>query len=125
MKKVVFASTVFPFPIDNGKKLVIWGILKYLIERYGAKQVTYVLLGSENVASSITDLPCKCVVLGKPSTLRRLRNILWFTLVRRSKSIQELMIYSEELGRTLRAIIAGIGPDLVICDTFRVGQFLE
>jgi len=125
MKKVVFASTVFPLPIDNGKKLVIWGILKYLIELYGAEQVTYVLLGSENKASSITRLPCKCVVLGKPSTLYRVRNILWYALVRRSKSIQELMIYSQELGRTLHAIIAGIGPDLVVCDTFRTGQFLE
>jgi glycosyltransferase involved in cell wall biosynthesis len=125
MKKVVFVSTVFPFPTDNGKKLVVSGILKYLFERHGAEQVTYILLGSEAKDLSIKNFPCRCFALGKPSVLYRLRNILWLALIKRAKSIQELMLYSPKLGRALHNIVADIGPDLVICDTFRVGQFFE
>ena len=125
MSKVVFVSTVFPFPADFGKKLVVGGILKYLILRYGAEQVTYVLLGSENKSSSIPDFPCRYLALGKPSSWQRLRNILWFSLVRRSKSIQESMLHSPEVERVLRDTVAASGPDLVVCETLRTGQFFE
>jgi glycosyltransferase involved in cell wall biosynthesis len=125
MKRVLFISTVFPFPVDSGKSAVVWGILKYLIEKHGAEQVTYVLLGRNGEAFSVTDFPCRYLTLEKPSTLRRLWNIFWFILVRRSKSIQELMIYSPKLDSKLHTIVAEINPDLVICDTFRVGQFFE
>src|SRR5919199_2402441 len=118
MKKVVFVSTVFPFPTDDGKKLVVSGILKYLIERYGAGQVTYILLGSEAEDLSIKNFPCRCFALGQPRVLYRLRNILWLALIKRAKSIQELILYSPKLGRALHNIVADIGPDLVICDTF-------
>ena len=125
MKKVLFIGTVVPFPVDSGKRAVVWGILKYLIEKHGTEQVTYVLLGSYGEAFSITDFPCRYLALAKPSTLRRLWNIFWFILVRRSKSIQELMIYSPKLDSKLHTIVAEIKPDLVICDTFRAGQFFE
>lgn len=126
MKKVLFVSTVFPFPVDNGKRTVVWGILKYLIEKHGADQITYMLLGSSgDEASSTKDFPCRYLVLEKPSTLRRLWNILWFALVKRSKSIQESILYSAKIGREVRAVVAEIGPDVVICDTFRAGQFFE
>jgi hypothetical protein len=97
MKKVLFIGTVVPFPVDSGKRAVVWGILKYLIEKHGAEQVTYVVLRRYGGAFSITDLPCEYLALEKPSTLRRLWNIFWLTLIRRSKSIQELMIYSPNL----------------------------
>ena len=125
MKRIVFVSTIFPFPVDNGKRMVVWGILKYLIKKHGAEQVTYVLLGRDGGTFSVTDFPCQYLALEKPKVLRRLWNIFWFTLVGRSKSIQELMLYSPKLGRELRTMVAEINPDLVVCDTFRAGQFFE
>jgi hypothetical protein len=58
MKEGLFISAVFPFPVDSGKRSVVWGILNYLIEKHGAEQVTYVLLGHYGEAFSITDFPC-------------------------------------------------------------------
>ena len=124
--KVVFVSAILPFPVDAGKKVVVSGILSYLVGRYGSGNVTYVLLGgSTTEALQRADMPCKCVVFGQPGSLYRLWNTLWFALVKRTKSIQESMLYSARLGRDLRATLDEIGPDLVICDTFRTGQFFE
>jgi glycosyltransferase involved in cell wall biosynthesis len=126
MKKMVFISTVFPFPVDTGKKVVLSGILKYLWERYGADRVTYILLGNPNdQGCSEKAMPCESLVVRRPSILARFWSVLWFVLAKRSKSIQESMLYSAKLGRELRALVASLDPALVICDTFRVGQFFE
>ena len=125
VKKVVFVSTVFPFPADYGKKVVVSGILKYLVERYGAEQVTYILLGSLDERSPKESMPCEYIALKRPSALYQLWNVSSFVLLKRAKSIQEVMLYSAELGRELRAIVARISPNLIICDTFRTGQFFE
>ena len=126
MTKVVFVSAVLPFPVDAGKKVVVSGILSYLVERYGAKNITYILLGgaTEEMLQK-ADMPCECVVFEQPGLLYRLWNVLWRAAITRAKSIQESMLYSPKLGKNLQATVAEIDPDLIICDTFRTGQFFE
>lgn len=126
VKKVVFVSTILPFPVDAGKKVVVSGILNYLVGRYGAENVTYVLLdSSEDGLPGKAAMPCEYIVLKQPSLPHRLWNLLWSVAIKRVKSIQESMLFSEGLGRDLRAVVGGIDPDLIVCDTFRVGQFFE
>jgi glycosyltransferase involved in cell wall biosynthesis len=126
MAKVVFISAVLPYPVDAGKKVVVSGILSYLVERYGVKSVTYILLGgATDEMLQKADMPCECVVFEQPGLLYRLWNVLWCAAIRRAKSIQESMLYSPKLGKDLQATVAKIDPDLIICDTFRTGQFFE
>ena len=126
MTKVVFVSAVLPYPVDAGKKVVVSGILSYLVGRYGAKNVVYILLGgATDEVLQKADMPCECVVFGQPDFLHRLWNVLWHVTVKKAKSIQESMLYSPRLGQDLRAAVARVGPDLIICDTFRTGQFFE
>ena len=126
MTKVVFVSAILPYPVDAGKKVVVSGILSYLVERYGSDNVTYVLLGgSTTEALQKAAMPCKYFVFRQPKLVARLWNTLWFAIVKRTKSIQESMLYSVQLGQNLRTALDKIGPDLVVCDTFRTGQFFE
>jgi glycosyltransferase involved in cell wall biosynthesis len=124
--KIAFISTVLPFPVDTGKRVVLSGILKYLCERYGAGRVTYILLGNpKDQRYSGKAMPCELLVAKRPGILAQLWSVIWFVLAKRSKSIQESMLYSARLGRELRALVGSLDPALVICDTFRVGQFFE
>ena len=126
MKKIVFISTILPFPVDTGKRVVLSGILKYLCERYGADRVTYVLLGNPKDRGSLrTAMPCELLIVKRPSILAQSWSVLWFVFAKREKTIQEAMLYSAGLGRKIRALVGGLGPTLVVCDTFRVGQFFE
>ena len=125
-EQVVFVSTIYPYPADWGKKVVLSGMLRYLSERYSPQRVTYILLGSSNHKKSLRkEMPCRVLTLKKPGVLKQLWNVLWLSLIKREKSIQESMLYSVQLGRKLRASIAKIAPDLVVCDTYRTGQFFE
>lgn len=122
MNKVLFISTVWPFPEDNGKKVVISGILKYLIETYGAKNVSYIVI--DRVANEI-DKSCHVYTLNKPSTIVQICNVIWFALLKKTKSIQESMIYSVRINNELNQLISLIRPDLVIYDTVRISQYFE
>ncbi len=83
MKRVAFISTVLPFPVDVGKKVVLSGLLHYLFERYGPEYVTYIMLGHPNdEGSARKSLPCKLFALKGPSVLDRLWNVFWSVLVR-------------------------------------------
>src|SRR5687768_12156399 len=124
MKKIVFISTVFPFPVDTGKRVVLAGILKYLCERYGVDCVTYVLLGDpKDQEHSRKGMLCELLVVKRPGILAQLWSVLWFAFAKREKSIQEAMLYSAGLGRELRTLVGSLDPALIVCDTFRVGQF--
>lgn len=119
-------SAVLPFPVNNGKRVVVSGILRYLVERYGAENVTYILLDSlKGKAPDKSTMPCACTVLKQPGLLRQLQSLFWHSAVKREKSIQESVLFSEELGRSLQASVAGTKPDLIVCDTSRIGQFFE
>ena len=52
-KTVAFVSAVFPYPADNGKKVVISGFLRFLIEAVGAENLTYVALGTFDRSVSV------------------------------------------------------------------------
>jgi hypothetical protein len=124
MGKVIFISTVLPTPVDHGKSVVLSGILEYLFKRYGAERVTYLLLGGSNDERSLEKkMPCRLLTFKKPNVIRQLYSVFWFGLMKRTKSIQESMLYSARLGRELRAVVAETEPDLVFCDTSRTGRF--
>src|SRR5215204_978356 len=126
MKKAVFVSSILPFPVDAAKKVTVSGIMKYLCERYGVEHVAYVLIGELDSGESLErSTPYKLLALGKPGVTRQIWNVLWFSLTRRTKSIQESMLYSAGLKTQLLNAIRNLGPAIVICDTLRVGQFLE
>ncbi|MDQ0162565.1 glycosyltransferase family 4 protein [Aeribacillus alveayuensis] len=124
MKKVVFISSIFPKPVDNGKKVVISGFINYLLEKYGEKNIAYILLDSlDNIRD--LHLPFNLIQLGKIGVFQRLWNLFWYAIVLRKKSIQECMLFSPFNQKKLLNIIKQINPDLIILDTFRVGQYFE
>jgi hypothetical protein len=126
MKKIVFISTVYPFPVDTGKRVVLAGILKYLCERYGADRVTYILLGHpKDQEHSRKGMPCELLVVKRPGILAQMWSVIWFAFAKSEKSIQEAILCSPGLARELRTLVGSLDPALVVCDTFRVGQFFE
>jgi glycosyltransferase involved in cell wall biosynthesis len=50
-------------------------------------------------------------------------NIVWFTLIRQTKSIQEAVLYSPSIERSVVRLIRESEPDVIVYDTIRMGQF--
>ena len=121
-KTVAFVSAVFPYPADNGKKVVISGFLRFLIEAVGAENLTYVALGTFDRSVSV---PFRIVTVPLDGATRRLSSVAVHALMLQRKSLQEALLYSPRAQRRLRRYIEAIDPDIVIMDTIRIAQFFE
>jgi glycosyltransferase involved in cell wall biosynthesis len=121
--KVVFVSAIYPHPIDTGKKVVVSGMLDYLRQRVGADDLAYVYVGEAPTAEKARSLGAQLICLQLPGVLRRLWNVLWHSVVRRDKSIQEALVYSPKTRSDLHQLMDRASPELIIFDTVRMSQF--
>lgn len=120
--KIVVCSTIFPYPVDCGKKVVMSGFLEHFVSRCGEEAVEYVIIGArpEDCPTS-QDLRVRHIP--GPSLARKLVSLVWYSLLLRRKSFQESLLYSPKLRKTIEGIVESHNPDLVLADTVRVGQF--
>lgn len=120
--KVALISTLYPFPADVGKKVVVTGLVRFFCEKISAENF-YLIFPSANVApQSLHDFNQANYFL--PSGMVKLRNIFIFTFLRRKKSIQESLFFSSDIVKSLQNIIDEIDADILVFDTIRMGQYL-
>jgi glycosyltransferase involved in cell wall biosynthesis len=120
--KVLMVSTQYPYPKDNGKKIILSTILEYFIDRYGAENVEYMILG-DNKLPNKTNITVKA--FKKSNTKNQLKNVLLYSALFRRKSIQEALLYNEEARLEIHNYIEEKNFDIVIYDTIRVSQLFE
>lgn len=123
MSKVLIISTIPPVPIDSGKKVVLNGILDYLNNTFGNQNVDYVVLDEVNNIDDIDDH--SLISIKQNSAFMKIKNVLFYSLITRRKSIQESVFYSKEIKQTLDKIINDRNYALIVLDTIRIGQFFE
>ncbi|MEC0282049.1 glycosyltransferase [Terribacillus saccharophilus] len=119
--KILFIATTFPYPKDNGKRIILSSIFEYLIEKHGIDNIKMCLIGNETVEpkwQSKMDI----TILQKPGSIEQLMNIAIYTLLGR-KSIQESMLYSKVTKQKLNKLISNEKYDLIIYDTVRASQY--
>lgn len=85
MTKLLFISTVYPYPEDNGKKVVISGILNFFIKALGIENIQLVVLGQQEI-ECINEL--SVMGLPKPGTKNQLLNLFYYTLLTRKKAFR-------------------------------------
>lgn len=119
--KVLIISSIFPYPKDNGKKIILSSIVEYFLEKYGEESVTYIVVGSfvEEQKNFLT------ISLRKPNLSEQLYNLINYTLIKRMKSIQESMLFSQNIKEKLYDYLKKGKYDLVIYDTVRIAQYFE
>ncbi|AIE61455.1 glycosyltransferase [Bacillus methanolicus] len=120
--KVLIVSTQYPYPKDNGKKIILSSILEYFIERYGNRNVEYIVVGD----SFLEEEPVvKVKLYNKPSVIKQVKNVFIYSGLLRKKSIQEAVLFSSKIKKRLIEYIENNGFDIVVYDTIRISQFFE
>jgi glycosyltransferase involved in cell wall biosynthesis len=125
LSKVIIVSTVFPFPIDNGKKVVLSGLLDFFIQSFGKNNIKYILLGQQEDNDFGKYKLVKKEIISKPSVFIQIKNVVVDSLLLRKKSIQESVLYSKRIRNSLLRIVKEENPDIILYDTIRIGQFFE
>lgn len=123
MARVAFVSPVFPFPTDDGKKAMLAGMVRFLCREHGAEDVHFLWIAARGPAETPPELPFRIHRLGRPGPMRQAATVLGDALLRRRRSLQEAALFAPSVGRELNARLTEIGPDLVVCDTVRTGQY--
>lgn len=125
MSEILIISVDFPYPVDTGKKVVLNGILQYFMDKVGCDNITWVLIGVgiDDVykLSNPNGIKVKGILL--PHIASRICYLIWYSLICRSKSLQESLFYSPSIQRQINDHIELLNPDIVVFDTIRMGQF--
>lgn len=116
----LIVSAIPPVPIDNGKTVVLHGLLEYFVERLGPENVHYALLGAPG--SARPDFPGVAHRLDRPSTVGQLSTLARRFATSRSYTVQEAMLGSVALRDQIHALVAWLRPTIEIYDTLRLGQ---
>jgi glycosyltransferase involved in cell wall biosynthesis len=120
--KILMVSTQYPYPKDNGKKIILSSILEYFIEKYRNGNVEYIVVGD----SFLEEEPVvKVKLFNKPSVIEQVKNVILYSGFLRKKSIQESVLFSSKIKKRLIEYIESNEFDIVIYDTIRISQFFE
>jgi hypothetical protein len=117
-------STKYPFPADDGKKVVLSGMVRYFVQRFGSQQVSYVAINDRRNPSMPDDhFPCRLTWMLPPHPLEQFVNVLRSVMGRSRRSLQEAVTYSARIALRLDELVKKERPDLLVLDTIRVGQY--
>lgn len=114
---VALVSAVNPYPMDAGKKVMLAGILHYLIERVGRGNVHYLMVGGDVPRR----FPVELHLIPKPHPLSAIGSVLTRTGTRRA-SLQEALLGTGEIRKAISRTLDGLMPTTEIYDTVRMAQ---
>lgn len=116
-------STKHPLPTDDGQKATLAAFVDYLVERFGAENCTYVVVGRP--APLQAALPCRTLWVDPPGAATQawqgLRSLCALTPL----SLQEALTRSRRIERRLKQIAAQCQPQLLVLDLLRIGQYFD
>lgn len=116
----LIVSATAPVPVDNGKRVVLHGLLDYFVDRLGPDNVHYALLGE--AGSQRPPFPGVAHRLDKPGSASQLVTLARRFTTDRSYTLQEAMLGSRALSEQIRALVAWLRPTVEVYDTLRLGQ---
>lgn len=120
----LLVSNKYPFPADDGKKATLAGLVGYLVDRYGAERVTYVVIG-RRPADPPPPIPCEVVWIAPPARARQAWNAALSLSGSMTKSLQEALTWSPAIADALAQLVARLEPRLLVLDMIRTGQYFE
>lgn len=116
----LIVSATSPVPVDNGKRVVLHGLLEYLVQRLGPDNVHYALVDApDGVRPAFPGVPHR---LQRPGTAAQLATLARRFPTDRASTVQEAMLGGRALRDQVHDLVARIRPDIEIYDTLRMGQ---
>jgi hypothetical protein len=112
-------SAIAPIPIDRGKRVFLNGLLEYFVERLGAANVHYAMIGGDPTEDA--SIPGVVHHLTKPRTAAQLL-ALGRCVVDRTYTAQQAMLGTRRLRDEVQDLVTMVAPTIEVYDTIRLGQ---
>lgn len=124
MKKVLFISSKYPYPIDNGNKIMLSGFFEYFSNQLNSSHFYWIAPRNTIEQSAVTPSDSVSLIpIEHPNKIYSLFYALFFSLFSGKKSLQEAFLFSMRLKKDIHCKINSINPDVIVFDTIRMAQF--
>lgn len=122
MTRVAVVSTLAPNTPATGKSVMWGGLTRFLADRVGSDQFTYVFVGRHRPDSDAVEHAVRWVA--QPSTREQLASLAT-SVAWGGRPFQEAAIAHARVARAIHEVLRDSGADLVLADTHRIGVMLR
>ena len=125
MTKVLFITTRLIYPVNDGRKVVLYNYCKGLAERHNCEVKLFTLLDEEESNIEQPGFISEVYRAELPTKIEKVKNILFKSLILNKWPLQVSLYYSKKTQKRLNNIIDEYNPDVVICDMARTAEYLK
>jgi len=126
MKKLLFITTRLIYPVNSGRKVVLYNYCKGLKELYNCNIYLYSFLeDGESKELKQPQFISDVYYAEQPSKIEKLKNLFIHSLIKRDWPLQVSIYYSKKTYTKLLKIISEIKPEIIICDMARTAEYLR
>lgn len=125
MKKILFVTTRLIYPVNDGRKVVLYNYCKGLAEQHNCEVRLFSLLGEEEKHIKQPDFISKVYYGNLPSKFEKVKNLVLQSILLSKWPLQVSLYYSKKAKQQLDGVIDNYKPDIVICDMARTAEYLK
>lgn len=125
MKKILFLTTRLIYPINDGRKVVLYNYCKGLVEQHNCEVRLFSLINEEEKNIKQPNFISEVYFGELPSKIEKIKNILLNSFILNKWPLQVSLYYSKLAQKTLDKILDEYNPDIVICDMARTAEYFK
>lgn len=124
MKKVLFITTRLVYPVNDGRKVVLYNYCKGLAENHNCEVRLFSIIDEcENVSQP--EFISKVYSVNPPQKIEKVKNLLFNSLLINKWPFQVSLYYSKKAKKRLDNVINEYKPDIIITDMARTAEYLR
>lgn len=125
MKKVLFVTTRLIYPVNDGRKVVLYNYCKGLAEQHDCEVRLFSIIDNDEMDIEQPDFIKEIYQVNPPSKIEKVKNLLLKSILLNKWPLQVSLYYSKKSKQKLNKIIEEYKPDVVICDMARTAEYLK
>lgn len=125
MKKILFITTRLIYPINDGRKVVLYNYCKGLAKELNCEVRIFALIDRNEANNTQPNFISKVYKGDLPSKWEKIKNLLINTILLNKWPLQVSIYYSDKTKKYLNKIIEEYEPNIVICDMARTAEYLK
>lgn len=124
-KKILFVTTRLIYPINDGRKVVLYNYCKGLSEQLGYDVSLFAFVDDEEKEVKQPDFISKIYYGDTPKKIEKIKNLFLKSIIARKWPLQVSLYYSKKTNEKLLKVIEEYKPDIVMCDMARTAEYLK
>ncbi|WP_283676437.1 glycosyltransferase family 4 protein [Clostridium perfringens] len=123
MKKVLFLTTRSIYPVNDGRKVVLYNYCKGLVEKHNC-EVRLFVIEDENELGTKPDFISNIYSVNTPNKFEKMKNLLIKSTFFKWP-LQVSLYYSKKIKENLEEVLEEYNPDIIICDMVRTSEYAK